>query len=266
MLTDKHQNYREILRQILIERMKKNSSYSMRSMANQLKISPTTLSDVLKGKKNFSREMGFQVASHLQLNEVETERFILLIEYATSKRAEQREKVLSKLRSLHPEEDFEDLSLDRFKLISDWYHFAILSLTQLEEADLSPSAIAKRLRITPFEAEDGLQRLLRLKLIARDKTFGIKCVVANPRVESATANQALRNYHRQMLHKAIESLETQTPNEKVIGSENICIDSDHLEEFRELTDRYLKSARKLARKQSRKRQVYHLGVQFFKVT
>ena len=44
-------DYREILKNELIERKRNNPSYSLRSFARSLKISPTTLSCVLKGKR-----------------------------------------------------------------------------------------------------------------------------------------------------------------------------------------------------------------------
>lgn len=90
--------------------------------------------------------------------------------------------------------------------------------------------------------------------------------IPRPRVESKTPNAALRAFHRQTLGKAIDSLETQGPNEKVIGSETFAIDCDLLPEFRALADHFFNEALALAQKSKNKNQVYHLGVQFFRLT
>ena len=57
------------------------------------------------------------------------------------------------------------VDLDTFAVISDWYHYAILSLLEVTDARLDPRWISKRLGINRLEARLAIERLKRLSLI-----------------------------------------------------------------------------------------------------
>jgi len=61
-------NYRSYLKSCLIKRIAKNSNYSLRSFALYLGFTPSMLSSVLKGKKNFSPASTLKVANALCLS------------------------------------------------------------------------------------------------------------------------------------------------------------------------------------------------------
>jgi uncharacterized protein (TIGR02147 family) len=83
---------------------------------------------------------------------------------------------------------------------------------------------------------------------------------------STVPNEALRRFHRQMLGKAVESIDTQTPQEKIIGSETFAISEDVLEEANQLAEEFFQKMAQLRKKSKNPTQVYHLGVQFFNLT
>jgi hypothetical protein len=67
-----------------------------------------------------------------------------------------------------PEDDsrFELVEDDRFKLISDWYHFAILSLADVRGSRWQKQWLAARLGISRTEAAEAMLRLKRFTVIA----------------------------------------------------------------------------------------------------
>jgi uncharacterized protein (TIGR02147 family) len=263
-----HTDYRAFLKNVLIERQRKNPSYSMRAFAQFLGITQAAVSQVLSGKKNLSSETALQVASKLRLGAAETEYFCLLVQLSAAKRPLAKESILNKLNSLNPQRPVRELSVDYFRSISDWYHLVIRNMTEIEGVDFSPKAIAARLGITPLEAEAAIERLCRLELIEKDpeREGRYRKTADYVLTQSAVPNEALRAFHRQMMEKAVESLTTQTPREKVVGSETFAIDTGCLEEARRITEEYFQKMLALSRNPSKKTQVFHLGVQFFNVT
>jgi uncharacterized protein (TIGR02147 family) len=261
-----HSDYRTYLKTVLLERNKQNPQYSLRAMATKLDVAPSYLSAVIKGKKNFSPDKAVLIASKLHLNESEADYFCLLVQLESAKNPTAKESLLRRAQALNPDHNVHDLNVDHFKIISDWHHFAIMRATEMTNFKATATNLAKALGIAEVEVEQALGRLVRLEMIEKCIHGNYRKTVTNPRMSSISPNEALRNFHRQTLQKASESLESQSPKEKIIGSETICIDSDQIESFRELAEEYFSKVLELSKKQKKKDRVYHLGVQFFNFT
>jgi uncharacterized protein (TIGR02147 family) len=259
-----HTNYRGYLKSVLADRISHNSRYSLRAMAAQLGIAQSTFCDLLKGKKNISSEMAAKLSKRLGLNEGESEYFFLLVQAESARDPAFRESILNRLRTLNPGLKNYDLSVDAFKVISTWYHTALYEYFELE-ADFKVDEAVRRLGITRVEAEAALERLERLELIER-KGSRYRRVQGPFLAASAVPNEALRSFHRQMLQKAIECLETQSPHEKAIGTETFAFDASQLNEAKKIQEDCFKRMTALAAKSKKKTDVYHLGIHFFRIT
>jgi uncharacterized protein (TIGR02147 family) len=267
-MIEHHISYRKFLKAVLEKKTSQNPRYSLRAMAAQLDLSPALLSTVMSGKKNISPERAHKVTKALKLNKKETDLFHLLLQIETTADEDLKLILLEKLKRAGGSDQASELGLEHFRIVSDWYHFAILALTDLENFQLSDDqvpAVARALAISKVEVEGALVRLVNLEMLEL-KNGVYKKTKTNPRVQSVNPNKALRNYHRQLLEKAIQSLETQTPQEKYVGSETLAIGTDQLESFSKLTEEYFSQVLNLARNSKNKNQVYHLGIQFFRLT
>lgn len=261
-----HTQYRSYLKAALADRVVKNPSYSLRAFAKALEMAPSMLSEVLKGTKNLSQERALLIARKLGLTSSETEYFSLLIQFESARNPELKATIQARMNQANPKRETHDLSIDAFKMISDWYHLPILELSRLDGFTLTPESVSERLGITKLEADVAIERLERLELLVRDPQGRLvkdrDFWVVNARIP----NQALRHYHRQMLEKAIESLETQTPQEKFVGSETFGIDPGQLPEANKIIDRFLTEMSELSARSKKRSEVYHLGTQFFRLT
>jgi uncharacterized protein (TIGR02147 family) len=253
---------------VFADRKQKNPAYSMRAFAKMIGLTQSAVSQILAGKKNLSPDTALKIAEHLQLSETEAEYFGLLVQLQTAKTPALKEALLKKLNSLNPQKPAQELSVDFFRMISDWYHIAIRNMTEIDGFEFNPATIAKRLGISTIEADAALERLLRLELLEpienSKKRYrkSVDYVVS----KSAIPNEALRSFHRQMMDKAIESLYTQTPKEKVIGSETFAFSEKNFSQAERLTEEYFQKMAALGKMPGKKTQVYHLGVQFFNLT
>ena len=263
-----HTHYRNFLRSVLAERTGKNPSYSLRAFANQLGVSHATLSQVIRGNKNFSYDRALEVGSRLGLEKNELEYFSLSVQFETAKSPESKRSIQEKMNTIRPASAAKvyDLSVDYFKTISDWYHFAILQLTRLKSFSFTPKNIAKRLKISTVEAETAIERLMRLELL--EKISETKYARAENRlmISSPHQDQAINKFHQQFLEKAIDALHSQTPKEKITGSETFAISPQRVDQVRALTEEYFKKILKFAGDQKDPTEIYHLQVNFFRLT
>ena len=263
-----HTNYRTYLKAWLAGKIAENPAFSLRAMARKCGVAPSTLSEVLKGVKNLSSEKAMRIAEKVGLHADEQEYFCRLVQFESTKSPEARSALFTKLQTQAQTQrsTVNDLSVDVFKVIADWYHFPILEMTGLANFRFTPPNIAKRLGITTLEAEVAIERLTRLELLEQDAKKQYRKTNSRWVAQAQKPNESLRQFHRQMLGKAIESLSTQTPKEKVVGSETFAIDTRQVEEARKITNEYFDRMVALSDRAKNRDEVYHLGVQFFKLT
>jgi uncharacterized protein (TIGR02147 family) len=259
-------NYRSLLKMKLADKIAANPSYSLRAMARDVKLSPSLLSDVMKGNKNLSAETAVQVAGALKFTHEETEYFTILVQIEGTKSADLKARLFERLRSLRPKAPVYDLSVEVFRTISEWYHLPILELTHVTSFELTAASAAKALGISTAEADAAIERLLRLELLEKNAAGKLKKSDSFLLTSSAVPSEALRRFHGQMLKKAVESLAEQTPKEKFVGSETFAFDEKNLAKASKLLEECFSKIIDLAGSSRSKSAVYHLGIQMFRLT
>ena len=183
------------------------------------------LSRVLNSKQNLSPGVGQVISSQL-FNSV-PERGTLCDLSRVLERPEFRASglLLKKATQLgsSPVQREVSLGLDAIRVMSDWYHVAILDLVLLKDFDPRIGKIAAYLGITEIEAKLAVERLLKLGLLVRRNG---RLVKVSEELLSPTdiPSEGLRRLHSQMIAKAGESLEGQSIDRRYISSRTMAID------------------------------------------
>ncbi len=255
--------FRHYLKEELARRSTKNARYSLRSFARDLEVSPSTLSDVINARYGFSSATAKRISLKLNLSNHERELFCDLVDAEHGSRASIRKSAKARIQS----QDLvaNQLQMDTFETISDWHHYAILESLALEDAEHTVSWISKRLNLSPQATEVALDRLQRVGLIERTKK---KIIVKDgfTATPSGVPSEAIRKFHRQILEKAIEALDTQTVEERSVSNMVLAVDPADLKEAEELIKKFRREFEaKFCRAQNAK-EVYTLNVQFFRLT
>ena len=148
-------------------------------------------------------------------------------------------------------------------MISEWHYSSILELLDTENFDSNPRWIAKRLGIGEVEAALAIDRLKRIGFITEkdDRLFKSTPAISTGDVPSP----AIRKFHSQMLKKAEVAVEGQTIEERDLSGVTLAIDIRKISEVKELIGKFRRDLVKLA-KTDTNQEVYHLAIQFFKVT
>ncbi len=246
-------NYRSILTSELLQRVKNNPAYSLRRFAQQLELSPATLSGVLSGKRRLSLKSASKISDRLNLTPADAAKFYQSV---ASSLTENGARILS---PSIPE--YKALSEDVFRVISEWYYYAILELTYVSGCQDHPRWFAKKLGINYNQAADAIERLITVGLLDRKKGRLIKTNVhlASP---SGISSSAVRQRHREILNKALESLETHSVNERDFTSMTMSIDPALLPEAKKRIAEFRRELCAFLESGKRKR-VYEMSVQLF---
>lgn len=185
-------SFRDYLRQELINRCKRNPSYSLRSFARFLEMDHSTLGKVLNGKRPLGKNLIKKIGNKLDLNPNELSFYL----------------EIGRSDNLN-EETFDKLAYDSFQVIADWYHSAILELIRVNNFKSDPKWIAKCLGISVHEVQSAIERLERVQLIFKNYNGEIQLSSKNGKtfLNPGFTSSAHKLLQRQILEKAILALE-----------------------------------------------------------
>lgn len=169
----------------------RNGSYSLRAYARKLGVGPASLSEIMRGKRRVSDKRAQHLVQCLSLLPAEEKRVL--------------GGAIGLLANDVPK-PFEALPEERYRTISDWYHFAILSLAETADFRCDDVWIATRLSLPVDTVAAAIERLAKLDLITL-KPDGSWTVTGKSFCTSdEVASAALRAAHADNLDLAKESL------------------------------------------------------------
>lgn len=260
-------DYRQFLKDRFGVLREKNPRYSLRAFARDLEIPPGRLSEVLSQKAGLSAKSAEKIASKLGLSAKEKKFFINQVLSTDGRAKSSRISAAQQIKTLKEEyENYTQINLDQFKVISDWYHFAIIDLLKTNTFKNDMNWISKRLGISKIETELAIERMKKLNLI--------QSVKGRLQVKSSTVNtptdissEAIRKFHKQVLNKAILAIDFQTIEQRDFSAVTMPISTRLLPEVKQKIKEFRRALNDwIAANPAPKNEVYCLNVQFFKLT
>jgi uncharacterized protein (TIGR02147 family) len=259
-------SYHDLLDEEFERRKQFNEAYSLRAYARDLGISAPRLSLILKKREGISVEAAEEIAKKIKLNEQKKKWFCNSVGSLHARSLKEREKFKEKVQQYKNEAKvFSEIHLEYFKVIADWYHFAILELTYLKDFQKDPQWIAEVLNITPGEAQEAIRRMTTLDLIVEKdgKLVDAFKFLATP---NDVPSASLKKFNTQLMKKAIEALYEQDVLEREIASNIFSVRKDKLPMFKEKLRDFRRELEHEASQQKDKDAVYCLSMQFYELT
>lgn len=244
------------------QRTQKNSAYSLRAFARFLGVSPAYISQIFSSKRIISDQKAKDFAKRFKWTAKKRNLFFALIQYEKTTDSQLKADFLEQIENLS-ELDYLELQEDQFQLIAEGYHYSILELTNVTDFCSSPDWIAKRIGISKLQAEEGIQRLLRLGLLTQG-SGGFKKTSPNLRVKEIPSS-AIKSFHQEKLQQAAEALEKQDVLDRDFLGVTLSIGKKDISQVRELSRDFIERLMRLSDKSKSQDAVYHLSTQFFRL-
>jgi uncharacterized protein (TIGR02147 family) len=214
------------------------------------------LSLVMSGKRPLSKKVAAQVSDFLGLGPQDRERLI-------ANRARGKGDLVRGETLKTADAATYQMSLDTFAVVSDWYHFAILSLLEIPKSKLEARWISVRLGISEMEARAAIDRLRRLNLVELNPE-GVWRQSSRPvRFENRDSTTSTRKYHAQLLALAQDSLEHDDAKVRDFTSITIAIDPKNMDHARARIREFRRSLAAELESSGSPKQVYTLNLQMF---
>lgn len=256
-------DYRSFLKSEYERRSVRNPLYSLRAFARDLTIAPSRLSEIFNQKSGLSRKTAEKLAFTMGFNPYEKEIFCTLVESQHARSHTRKEIAKQKLEKLQTDIKFEDLSMDTFRVISDWYHLAIVELTYLKNFQSHPAWIAKKLGIPHTQAKIAIERLKKLNLLTETKQGKLRAKNEFNASPNGIPSGAIKKSHQQLLEKALSALYGQPVEERDFSAMILSLDKRKLNEAKKWIKDFRRKFCKQTNSAPHRNGLYCLSIQFF---
>ncbi len=246
-------NLRELLKEELAARKERNESYSMRSFASFLGMSPASLSQFMSYKRGISGAKATLILQKLGVSPKESMYYLSKINGG--------ETVIPKVTE---SESRQILREDTFKLISEWYHFALLSFSELRIKTKDSRIIGKALGVKSELINSAYSRLLRLGIIQEfPKSF--KQLIPPFSTTEDIPSEVIQKYHKEALKLAADRIERVEPELREFSSLTLAINTKKLARAKELIRQFCDDMEDVL-ETGPKDEVYQFNIQLFPLT
>lgn len=265
-----YSDYRRFLADYYVQKKANNPNFSHRLFANQAGLSsPSHLLMIIKGERNLSIKTIEKFAEGLKLSSKEKRFFELLVLYSQTEDLQLKAKYFSEVIAIKANlAGLHKLEKEKFDFLSKWQSVAIYVLVGLKDFNADPEWISKRLgaKITPTQAKEAVQNLLKLKMIESDSENNLKQVSGAVTVADDTKSMAVFEYHQSMLRLASEALRKTPQTEREMNGATISIPKNKLPELKEKIRAFRKEINMFASSFENPDEVYQMNIQLFPLT
>jgi uncharacterized protein (TIGR02147 family) len=226
----------------------------MRAFAKRAGVSVATMSLIIQGKRTVSQKLAKELSDRLDFDP--QERSEILAPTLDTKAGQ---------RSAEDHEAYVQISIDQYRLISDWRAFAILSLIKTLDFQSSNEWIANRLGISVDEVIETIERLKRLGMLEEKQGRYVR-TVSKYRTTEDIANASLRKSHAQTLDLAQASLERDPVDVRDFTWLTIPMDMEKLALAKTMIRKFQDDLSTALETDSNPSEVYRLAIQLFPLT
>lgn len=265
----KYLDYRRFLKDYYAaQKAKKGSAFSFRSFARLAGLSsPNFLKLVMDGKRNLGPDGIKSFAKALKLGKEETAYFENLVHFNQCSTDDERNEWYKRLSASKKYREIKEIEKDYFVYFSRWYYAAIREMVLLPEFKEDSDWISRKLSppITVKEAETALELLQKLGFLKREKG---RLVQSEKNISTAREiiSLAIANFHRQMMQRAMESIDLTKPEKRDISSLTVALSPEKFQEAKRRIQEFRRELNVLLSEDGSPKSVYQINFQLFNLS
>ncbi len=243
-------DFRLYLQDEFLRRLKTNPQYSLRAYAQFFDMNSGSLSQILKGQRKLGVKSFAKMTQKLNLSPEMVEGFKNADSQSTKKTS-----------------PAEQLTMDNFNIISDWYHFAMLELSKTQGFKADTQWISSKLGVNVNEVIAAIERLQRVEMlnINENNEWEIKSDNLST-LNHDFSTVALRKLQTQILNKAVNALDNIPMEERSQTALTVSINKDDLETVKNMIHRFRRELNAFVESNPVKDEVYNISFSLYPVS
>lgn len=252
--------FNDFLSESFEQRRAKNARYSLRSFARDLGLSPSRLSEILRGE-SISVSSAESICERLSLKATQKTFLLDLIRSQSGRSERTRDEAAKRLATVRERRDFHQVSGEI--ALSKWYFLHLIEY--LTATNLTEPQIADVFEIGLDELRESISTLSQHGFIDWDEASS---TWIKPdqflKFESTSPSKLIRDYHRHLLQKAHTAIESQPINRRKFLSFAVSIDDQRIQEARQELEAFCAAfSKKYSDIETEAVSVYTLAMQFY---
>jgi uncharacterized protein (TIGR02147 family) len=260
-------DYRIYLKEAFDESKSANPFFSYRMLAEALGLDTSNLFRILHQDAHLPARCQPQALAFLGLSGRSAEYYTLLIAYARERGANAKKEILDKALSLR---DVSRRQLEEEQLASyfgNWWAVAIRSLLEVTEGCSVPAELSRRLvpSVSESEVDGALKVLEKLGLVKKASSGRLVLAEAHVTAGGKVQTKVLRQFQRQILNLASESLERFPREERDVSTLTLAVDALAFSEIREILRECRRQIQKCVEDAKKPDRVMQLSMAFFPI-
>jgi uncharacterized protein (TIGR02147 family) len=254
----------------LRERQKQDPRFSLRAWSRQVGYkNPSYLAHVLSRKRRLKFELAEKLAKNLELKGKPLKYFELIVLGNAGESPKEKKTYLKLSRAARPRKirTSTSFSLETFAVVAEWYHIAIMEMTQLAGFDSSLEFIFRRLsgKVSKPLIRTAVDRLLRVELLKKQDGKLVRASSSALMMESPIPSEAVRAYHRELGSLAKQAVDSQTKEERDFYGTTLAFKRENIDKAREILREAHRKILEMA-EYGTGEDLYQLNTQFFRLT
>lgn len=254
--------YQDFLLEEFRSRRSRNPNYSLRAFARDLGMPASKLSQNLRGLCGISVAKAEVIAEKIQLRDDDRRLFLALVESQHARSRVARQQAATTLEKIRRDK-MDELNLEKFTVVRDWYHMAILEMTDIRGFKADPAWIGSRLDLPVEIVKEAIVRLVDVGLLVQEEGR-LTQTHKDLELPSGLPSRSVREHHKQILTKAMVAVDEVTVEEREYSSHTFAVSKEALPELKGLVREFQRQVARLSA-QGEKDEVYVLGIQLFPV-
>ncbi|MGE3682944.1 MAG: DUF4423 domain-containing protein [Bdellovibrionales bacterium] len=255
--------YQDFLLEEFRSRRSRNPHYSLRAFARDLDMPASKLSQNLRGLCGISVAKAEKIAVKLQLRDDEKQLFLALVESQHARSRVARQQASDALQRIRLEK-LDEMSLEKFSAVRDWFHLALLEMTDIVGFRSDPQWVAAKLGLTPEVIREAVQRLQGLGLLRVCEDGSWEKTHRDLELPGGVPSRTIREHHKQLVTKAVVAIDQYPIEKREYSSQTFAVDRANLPELKNMIREFQRRALR-AGSQGRKDAVYALCIQLYPV-
>jgi uncharacterized protein (TIGR02147 family) len=243
----KLEDYRDYL-QSVVETKKIKNRLSLRSVARQCGLAPSSLHQLISKKAHLSQQRLKEVGTKLKLSRFEKKHVLLLYSYTVTEDPAKRLELEEKVKSNSVASVASYLAPSAKKSVLNWETLLLheyLYLNRPTRDDLAD--IAGTLKISSEACQKALSVLVAHGLVRIQDDGRIERIHARLLADCVEDPAASRSFHQEVLRKTAVAVNEVDQNRYSVG-EFVCVPDELLPEMIRLTNQYFDSVQALAKR------------------
>ena len=266
-------NYKEpslFLRDAWNKKRGLNKNFTVRAWAKQLGFSSYgSFYQVLQGKRPLPKKYVLAISNSLNLAPKESLYLETLIDFNRAKSMDSKMYYQERLQELSPGEKLSFYEVEAFHCLKNPLNGAIVELTNLQDFVFDAFWIKERLtiKVTINEIQKSMDMLFELGLLKIDESNKVRPVHKLVHTKQDVQNEALQEYHRNVLHLAADQISQQDVQDREYNATAMGIKKSDLPKIKEEMRDFLKNIiSKYESSPDEASEIYQMGIQFFALT